>query len=1078
MEVVDKKHEGLEIDNMFVDTDLTDIFSIVEWGWRTAQIKNDKGEVLFEQEVEAPTNWSDQSVQIVASKYLYGDASLGDDPSTGGRESSFKQLIHRVAEFISKKGHELGYYDAEGRKKLYNELCYILINQMAAFNSPVWFNVGLNEIYGIVESGGKKLYNYQDTGFFNEHVEVDPYEYPQASACFIVSVEDSIDDIWNLMSESARLFKYGSGVGADWSKLRSTKETISGGGKPSGPVSFMKVQDTTGGTIKSGGKTRRAAIMQTLSVHHPDIMEFVNAKQSEEKKAWALIEQGYDSSFNGQAYGSVAFQNVNQSVRVSDMFMDIVSREKKHGKYNLYDVNGDSIEKIKAHKVLRAIAEGTWLCGDPGIQYHDTIQRWHTALNSGPINSSNPCCFVGETLIDTSEGRIKIKDLTARFDKDEELPYALSYDIINNKTVRRKITNAWMSGLTTQTVVVKTDKGITVECTPEHRFLTFDGDYIEAKDLKPGTRLIVLNDENDKVSIVEFKDVPNTPVYDIEVEETNNFFVSNGETLHSLCVHNSEYMFLDDSACNLASINLLKFLNDDNTIDVDSLEHTSRILITCMDILVSTSGYPSRKIAENSHKFRPLGLGFANLGALLMSAGVAYDSDRGRNLACNLMALIHASAYYQSSVLAEVMGAFEGFDVNREAMLNVVSNHLGHLQSTYEDTYTLYARATNLLIEAQANAEETGYRNSQVTVIAPTGTIAYLMGCDTTGIEPTLGLVTYKLLAGEGNGMIKIVNKSVERGLRALGYDEETIQKNLDYIEHNDTIEGGYVDPEDFDVFATSFGSWNTIPWEAHLKMMAACQPFVSGAISKTINMPEDSTVEDIENAYIMGWKLGLKAVAIYRDGSKRSQPVSIKKESPTTGIGGDGVSDILPEVKTIFKPVRTKLPDDRPAKTHKFSVGGHEGYLTIGYYPGTNKPGEIFIRMSKEGSTISGLLDAFATCVSLCLQWGVSVQDLYNKFSFTRFEPSGFNSNPNIKRMSTSIIDYIVEYMMLNTAHNVIEDNDMDVQITVNDPYETDNKQAVAVGDGPACSVCGTITVRAGSCHTCPSCGNSTGCG
>lgn len=937
----------------------------VKWEWRDAKIKSGDGKILFEQRVEVPVGWSETATNIVASKYLYGDIKKGDDPSEGGRENSVKQLIHRVADAITLRGINLGYFkDEEGADNFYNELGYILVNQFASFNSPVWFNVGLFEQYGIRETGDKKLFNYNpETGKVER---VDPYEYPQGSACFIIDVKDSIDDIWTAVHESARLFKYGSGVGADWSKLRSTKETISGGGKPSGPVSFMKVQDATGGTIKSGGKTRRAAIMQTLRVDHPDIMEFVNAKQIEEKKAWALIEEGYDGSFNGPAYGSVAFQNVNQSVRLTDEFMTALKNGDKT--FELKGVDGSVVTTVNPKEVMRGIAEGTYVCGDPGVQYHDTINNWHTVPNDGEIESSNPC---------------------------------------------------------------------------------------------------------------------------------------------------SEYMSLNNTACNLSSINLIKFLRIDTDgqvwdMEVPSLQWTTHIMTVAQDILVDMSGYPSEAIAENSYKYRNLGLGFSNLGGLIMALGHPYDSETGRLIGSACMALIHAQALHTSAKLAKHMGAFEGFERNKDEMMGVVDTHLEKLRETFnvsrllllENSFitNMFRTAHNIMAESMTGPEyaaEHGYRNSQSTVLAPTGTISFMMDCDTTGIEPELSLVKYKLLAGEGDGMIKIVNRLVPLALRRLGYTEDEIVTITEYIEEHGYVEGcDTLKDKHLPVFDTSFqphGSTRSIPWKAHLEMMAACQPFISGAISKTVNMPENATVEEIEDAYVYGWELGLKAVAIYRENSKRSQPLTTKKTVgvPKETSGGDGQSfePITPEV--VYKPVRERLPDERESVAHKFSIGGHEGYIHVGFYP-DGRPGELFIRMSKEGSTISGLMDAFATSISVALQWGVPVEDLANKFTHTRFEPSGFTSNPNI-RQTTSVVDYIFKYLLdVSNRRNDVSIPELKVseefvttvtgELKLNDALVTalvsEMDRFTSTSDAPPCSVCGTITQRAGSCYTCPSCGNSTGCG
>jgi ribonucleoside-diphosphate reductase alpha chain len=987
---------GLSISRIFSEEG-THPFDMLEWEQRDAVIKNQHGDAIFEQkDVEFPKNWSRLATNVVASKYFYGELSQsGRDPSEGGREHSLQQLIHRVTRTIADWGTKQGYFASKrDGETFYDELTWLCVNQYGSFNSPTWFNVGLYNEYGVEDSGGKTIFGWDKRK--KQAVPVDPYRRPQASACFIISVEDSIDDIWQLMSESARLFKFGSGVGADWSKLRSSREKLSGGGTPSGPVSFMRVQDATGGTIKSGGKTRRAAIMQTLKCWHPDILEFVEAKQEEERKAWALIEQGYDGSFNGPAYGSVAFQNVNQSVRVTDAFMQAAE---DRSPYELTAVrSGDSIESIDAADMLQKISEGTHVCGDPGMQYEDTIQRWHTCKSTAPINSSNPC---------------------------------------------------------------------------------------------------------------------------------------------------SEYMFIDDSACNLASLNLRKFQTTDGTFDVERFRAAARIFITAMEILVDNAGYPSKSIAENSHYFRPLGLGFANLGALLMSMGLPYDSDEGRAVAGAIMAIEHCEAYARSAEIAsnKAIGAFEKYDENAESFMDVMRMHrdaVQHIDAGCPD-YLLQA-AGESADRMVALGELYGYRNAQATVLAPTGTIAFMMDCDTTGIEPDIALVKYKLLAGKGEGLLKIINRTVPEALERLGYKKKQRAEILAWIDENDTIEGApHIREEHLAVFDCAFKPFKgerSIHHMAHIRMMAACQPFISGAISKTVNMPEHSTVEEIADAYAQGWKLGLKAVAIYRENSKRSQPLSTSKGGNTavskaSAASGDGMAteqepQIVERVveKVVHKSVRHRLPDERPSITHKFSIAGHEGYLHIGLYPDTKMPGEIFITMAKEGSTISGLMDAFATSISIALQYNVPLEDLCNKFSHMRFEPNGFTNNRQIP-IAKSIMDYIFRYLSLKflgrtkeppketrsvsdslaealpaadieqidmfeegVSHDSLVGDTVDAFLQATSPEPTVVEVAEAKvssnglptfnnqEDAPPCSNCGSITVRSGSCYSCPNCGATSGCG
>jgi ribonucleoside-diphosphate reductase alpha chain len=987
---------GLTIERVFSREDAHP-FDSVEWDRRDAAIRNPSGEAVFEQkDVEFPKAWSQLATNVVASKYFYGDVSRsGEDPAKGGRESSLKQLVHRVTRTIADWGTEQGYFASEeDGERFYDELTWLCVNQYGSFNSPVWFNVGLHHQYGVRDSGGKTIWAWDKEK--EKIVAVDPYEKPQASACFIISVNDSIDDIWQLMGESARLFKFGSGVGADWSTLRSTKEKLSGGGQPSGPVSFMRVQDATGGTIKSGGKTRRAAIMQTLKVWHPDIMEFVHAKQEEERKAWALIEEGYDGSFNGPAYGSVAFQNVNQSVRVTDEFMDAAEHDHDFGLRTVLD--GKIVDVAEAKQILEGIAVGTHVCGDPGVQYEDTIQKWHTCKNSGPINSSNPC---------------------------------------------------------------------------------------------------------------------------------------------------SEYMFLDDSACNLASLNLRRFQNEDGSFDVARYIAATRIFITAQEILVDNAGYPSASIAKNSHDYRPLGLGFANLGALLMAMGLSYNSDEGRSVAGAVMAIMHGEAYARSAEIAgiEAIGPFAGFKPNREPMLDVMQMHSDAVDDIHPSCPTYLLKAARNTWERCLELGETyGYRNAQSTVLAPTGTISFMMDCDTTGIEPDIALVKYKLLAGKGDGIMKIVNRTVPQALHRLGYKQAEIDEIIKYIDLNDTIEGAPgLKEEHLSVFDCAFRpakGTRSIHHSGHIRMMAAVQPFISGAISKTVNMPESATVEEIMDAYMQGWKLGLKAVAIYRENSKRSQPLSTKSGGNTkqksAEASGDGQASAEPEIiertieKVVYKPIRKRLPDERPSLTHKFSIAGHEGYLHIGLYPDTQMPGEIFITMAKQGSTIAGLMDAFATAVSISLQYGVPLEDLCQKFSHMRFEPSGFTNNRQIP-IAKSVMDYIFRYLSLKFLQVQVEEeeavnpnaavadevnrsgpaqDESQTEITFEHDTEPTAPQDSLVGqtveaffatteretaaatkaehaasftnqeDAPPCSNCGSITVRAGACYSCPNCGSTSGCG
>lgn len=1349
---------GLLIDRVFSEPG-HDPFESVEWGTRDAAIRSHTGEVIFEQkDVAFPVSWSQLAANVVASKYFYGDLAAGNgSPKDGQREHSLRQLIHRVTRTIADWGEEQDYFASKAdADAFYDELTWLCVNQYGAFNSPVWFNVGLHHQYGVKDSGGKTIYGWDpETDTIRS---VDPYERPQASACFIIAVDDSVDDIWKLMEESARLFKFGSGVGADWSTLRSSKEKLSGGGTPSGPVSFMKVQDATGGTIKSGGKTRRAAIMQTLKSWHPDIMEFVEAKQTEERKAWALIEQGYDGSFNGPAYGSVAFQNVNQSVRVDDALMRAVEED---GLYDLRAVtSGETVEQVPARQILDGIAEGTYVCGDPGVQYEDTIQKWHTCPNTAPINSSNPC-VTGDTLVATEDGLRRIDAMlgetpkvvgldgklhratrvietgtkpvyrfrtrsgyevkltadhrvwtenrgdvpAAELTKDDivrlvpgrfgtealpedraeyvglmlgdgcisggvatlavnkELEWAVAekaaatvngfdrtthhagvavteratsaariahdpataagavtdllrqYAVLEEGSAARRLTDralrldrtaaaALLRGLFTadgtvadygaksqyvsldstseallqQVQILLLSFGIKSKIYRNRRPLgqatallpdgqggvkehpvaqvhslrisrssriRFQREVGFMEESEKAARLRALNARvrtyrdrlTDRVESLEL--LGEEPVYDL-TEPVTDHFVAGGVAVHNC----SEYMFLDNSACNLASLNLRKFQKEDGSFDTDRFRAAARVFLTAQEILVDNAGYPSARIAKNSHDYRPLGLGFANLGALLMAMGLPYDSDAGRAVAAAIMAMEHCEGYARSAEIAanSTIGPFNGFEKNREPFLNVMRMHrdaVAEIDASCPDY--LRAAAQEAADRMVALGEKYGYRNAQATVLAPTGTIGFMMDCDTTGIEPDIALVKYKLLAGKGDGMMKIVNQTVPEALARLGYTEAEARQILDYIDENDTIEGapGLRD-EHLPVFDCAFKPFKgerSIGHMGHIRMMAACQPFISGAISKTVNLPEHATPEDIADAYLQGWKLGLKAVAIYRENSKRSQPLSTKEGGNTKNkelaASGDGaVSEPTlaePEIveKIVYKPIRKRLPDERPSITHKFSIAGHEGYLHIGLYPDTKLPGEIFITMAKQGSTVSGMMDAFATAISLALQYGVPLEDLCSKFSHMRFEPAGFTNNQQVP-IAKSIMDYIFRYCSIKfLGHGVPEPiadggsaedpvnptEAVAAEVDRSGPASDETQMGMfdeptgrvdtlvgrtieaftqvrnapaptATGtfrnqeDAPACPNCGGITIRAGACYSCPNCGASTGCG
>jgi ribonucleoside-diphosphate reductase alpha chain len=852
-------HGRLKIDAEFCPDDVDDLFSTVEWQVRSAQIKGENGELIFEQtNCEVPSFWSQLATNVICSKYFYGEVG------TPEREYSVRQLVHRVARTIADWGLEDGYFasTADG-ERFYRDLAWLCLHQHGAFNSPVWFNVGLYHQYGV--EGAKCNWRWDPQGETVKQPE-NPYEFPQASACFIQHVADNMEDIMELARSEAMLFKFGSGTGTDLSSLRSHREKLSGGGRPSGPLSFMRVYDQIAAVVKSGGKTRRAAKMQSIKVWHPDVMEFIECKWKEEQKAHTLIASGkYEANFNGEAYSSIMFQNANLSVRVTDDFMQAVERNEDWTTRWVTNPEQPG-PTYPAREIISRMAECAWHCGDPGVQYDTTINRWHTCPNSGRINASNPC---------------------------------------------------------------------------------------------------------------------------------------------------SEYMFLDDTACNLASINLMKFRRSsgsgaDGTFDCERFQAACRIYFIAQEILVDHASYPTPDIARNSHRFRPLGLGYSNLGSLLMSEGTPYDSDCGRGVCGAVTALLHGAANLTSSELAEAVGPFDGYEKNREPMLGVMQMHRDAVDEiNAECPAYLRDAARRVWDDVLASGRVHGFRNAQATVLAPTGTISFMMDCDTTGIEPDIALVKYKQLAG--GGMLKIVNQTVPLALASLGYDQPAIGSILAYIDEHDTIEGSPdVAEEHLAVFDCAFTPRNgkrSIAWQAHVKTMAAAQPFLSGAISKTVNMPRETTPDDIAKAYFDGWKLGLKALAIYRDGSKESQPLSTSSEGQKAAAAAAAAA----------KPRRERLPDTRQSVTHKFNVNGHEGYITVGLFPDKpgelGRPGELFITMAKEGSTIGGLMDAFGTAVSMSLQYGVPLEDYVRKFSHMRFEPQGYTKNPDI-RIAKSLIDYIFRWL------------------------------------------------------------------
>ncbi len=882
----------------------------VQWEERHALITGEDGQIVFEQRgVEFPQFWSQMATNVVASKYFRG--ALG----TPQREYSVRHMIDRVVRTIATWGQRGGYFASDDDVASFaDELTHLLVYQKASFNSPVWFNCGVEE-------------------------------RPQCSACFINSVSDTMESILTLAKTEGMLFKWGSGAGTNLSPIRSSRERLSSGGGASGPVSFMKGYDAFAGVIKSGGKTRRAAKMVILNASHPDIVDFIRCKAEEERKAWALIDAGYDGSLDGAAYASVFFQNSNNSVRVSDEFLQAVLEDREW--HTRFVTTGEICQTYRARELMHMIAEATHVCGDPGMQFDTTINDWHTCPNTDRIHASNPC---------------------------------------------------------------------------------------------------------------------------------------------------SEYMFLDNTACNLASINLLQFLTGDGEFDVAAYRRAVELLIIAQEIIVDNASYPTPAIERHSHDFRPLGLGYANLGALLMARGLPYDSDAGRAYAAALTALMTGQAYLTSAKIAKGQNAFAGYALNRGPMLRVIRKHRESLQGIDQQLLPggVIQAAVDAWDDALALGMQYGYRNAQVTVLAPTGTISFMMDCDTTGIEPDIALIKYKKLSG--GGMMKIINATVPLALKGLGYSTSQIKEIAEHIDAHGTIEGApFLQEAHLPVFDCAFrptsGS-RTIHYMGHIRMIAAAQPFLSGAISKTVNMPKETTVEEIEQAYVAGWKLGVKALAVYRDGCKRTQPLNTESETDSAAA------------QPPPKPLRRRLPDDRPAITHKFSIAGHEGYITVGMFD-DGTPGEIFLVMAKEGSTISGLMDAFATSISLALQYGVPLKALIDKFSHMRFEPSGYTKNREIP-IAKSIMDYIFRWLASKflapedrAQVGIIERIDSDQAVEPTLPWLATNggaKTAVlasaqthtASGDGftfhlqedaPSCAECGALMIRNGACYKCLNCGATSGC-
>ena len=981
-----------------------DPFTQFTWVSRTATI----GEKFIAKELEFPENWSQNAVNIVATKFL---RVVEQEDDTLRQELSAKDMIERIASTLTKWGLEQAYFSDEGAAIFHDELVFILCDQRASFNSPVWFNVGTKR------------------GRVREE---------QCSACFINGLEDTMESILDLGKIEGKLYKGGSGSGVNYSKLRSSREFLSGGGYASGPVPFIQKDDANAGAIKSGGTTRRAAKMVILNIDHGDILEFIQCKARAEKMAQALVAAGFDSDFRarGGAYDSIPFQNGNNTVRVTREFMQAVRDGKP---WNLLARDGKVLETVDARQLWTSIAEAAHSCGCPGLHFDDEINKWHTTPKHGRINGSNPCCFTGDTLIQTTEGPIRFDTLL-----QERLhpPRVMAYHRELNTWVLRKITRIWVAGTATTLLTVITHKGLVLRCTPEHKFLMESNTYVEAQYLQTGDKLRGRLD--DYVISVE-SNTANEPVYDMEVEDAHNFSVtSDGITDHSIVVSNSEYMSHDDSACNLASLNICKCLKPDLSLDVDAFNHTVDIIFLGQDIVVDMASYPTERIQKNASDYRQIGLGYANLGAWFMLQGLPYDSNEARALAAQVTALLTGRAYFRSAEIAAWKGSFRMFQDNTNAMMNVMRMHQHALANVDNKTNPIFQAAQENWQNVLAFGTMYGYRNSQATVIAPTGTIAFMMDCDTTGIEPEIALVKTKLLVG-GDKM-RIVNQCVPRALAQLGcYDQKAIDSIIEYVLKNGSVVNSGVKPEHYAIFDGSFAEsvgGRFLRPEAHILMLAAVQPFVSGSISKTVNVPGDATVADIEKLYMMAYDENLKCVAIYRDGAKQTQPLkSLSVAGPPPAV-------------------RHKLPDTRQSVTHKFAVAGHEGYMHVGLYE-NGQPGELFIDMAKEGSTISGLMDSFATAISLALQHGTPLDVLIAKFTRTNFAPSGFTGNPDIPR-ATSLMDYIFTWLEKKFIKQMEEE--------IIAPMKTFS--------GMMCPECGTELVQTGTCRTCPSCTWNGGCG
>ncbi len=1205
---------GLRVRRVYTTPGI-DPFETIEWDRRKSRISNPDGSTVFElKDIEIPKSWSQLATDIVASKY-FRKAGV---PGTGN-EVSARQTVTRIARSLRRAGEELGGYfaDTDDADTFEAELTHMLVTQVGAFNSPVWFNCGLAQEYGIT---GKAVGNWEWNKASDKVQEsADSYSRPQLSACFIQSVSDDLMDMADLVKREMRIFKFGSGTGTNFSRIRAEGERLSSGGTSSGLMSFLEIYDKSAGAIKSGGTTRRAAKMVCLDMDHPDIDRFIDWKMREEDKARVLIEHaGLPSDFNGEAYHTVSGQNSNNSVRVSDEFMKAVEED---GTWETrYRTAGKIAKTWKARELWDKVAQAAWKCADPGVQYDTTINAWHTCPNTDRIHASNPC-VTGDTLVATLDGCVRIDSLTQA-----------AQEIIAGDGRPARVAAAFRTGKK-QVYLLRTVSGNTVKLTADHRVYTLNRGDVAAIDLKEGDRLQTLSQQSARelssslaaLSVVtgtryqhgsdEFESL--TPlgvedVYDLTEPRTQHF-VANGIVVHNC----SEYMFLDDSACNLASLNLTKFLSPEGIFDVERYRHAIEVFFTAQEIAVDFASYPNQAIAQNSHDYRPLGLGYANLGTLLMLLGIPYDSDRGRGIAAALTAILTGRAYRQSAEMARGKGPFPGYEKNREPFVKVMKMHreAAYAIPGADCPQNLLKAAREDWDDAVALGESFGYRNAQATVLAPTGTIGLLMDCDTTGVEPDFALVKFKKLAG--GGYFKIVNESVPEALRRLGYTKQQSEEIVAYVVGTNTLNSAApvngralaergltaeeiarveaqlprvfelahafnpfvlgeeacrrlgLKPEDDFLRKLGFSAEEIdrsndvlcgrmtvegapqlreehlaifdcankcgktgkrfIHWMGHIKMMGAVQPFISGAISKTINMPAETTVEEIKEAYLQSWKLGLKAVALYRDGCKASQPLSTKsekKDKKDEAAAPLVQGQLLPT--TVANPVsptaasqslkRFRLPKKRSGFTQEARIAGQKVYLRTGEYE-DGTLGEIFVDLAKEGAAFRSMMNCFAMAVSVGLQHGVPLKDYVDMFTFMRFEPQGPVDHPNIK-MCTSVIDYLFRVLALEylgqTEFAQVKPADGETRLRRATEFirkveaaAAEAPKAVAdlhaaplalvegaprpapageasalsehlgkmMGDAPFCNVCGHTTVRNGVCYKCLNCGNTLGC-